>query len=122
MADDTSLLAEMMLQAELFCAQIETATKESARSSEGDELLLKISQCRGALAQLQKHYEEESLTIENATACAVFRHLVMCLMWVGFRAGSSVDFKLFRKLIQIESGFTYLLINRTGKADVRGSE
>lgn len=111
-----------MLQAELFCAQIETATKESDRREEQDELLLKISQCRGALAQLQKHYDEEDLTIDNATACADFRHLVMCLMWVAFRAGRSVDFKLFRKLVQVESGFTYLLINRYGKADVRRSQ
>jgi hypothetical protein len=35
----------------------------------------------------------------------------MSLLWVAFRAGSLVDFKLFRKLVQIESGFTYLFIN-----------
>ncbi len=39
----------------------------------------------------------------------------MSLLWVAFRAGTRVDFKLFRKLIQIESGFTYLLINEADK-------
>ena len=122
MRDDIPLLAEMMLHAELFCAQIETATKKSARCEEQDELLLKIGQCRGALAQLQTHYDEESLTIDNATVCADFRHLVMGLMWVAFRARESVDFKLFRKLVQIESNFTYLLINRNSRANVRKSQ
>jgi hypothetical protein len=73
---------------------------------------LKISQCRGALTQLQAKFENDKLTIDDALVCADFRTLVMSLLWVNFAGRLLIDFKLFRKLVQIESGFTYLLIGR----------
>jgi hypothetical protein len=117
MSDETALLAEMMLHAEMFCAQIEGRAQDRPRNSEQDELRLKIGQCRGALAQLQTYHDADTLQISNPSVRADFRSLVMSLLWVAFRAGSLVDFKLFRKLVQIESGFTYLLINEAGKKD-----
>ena len=117
MRQDTDLLAEMMLQAEVFCTRIEAAAIGRLRKADNDELRLKISQCRGALGTLQGYYEANKLTIDSPAVCANFRQLVMSLLWVTFRAGSIVDRRLFRKLVQIESGFTYLLINSlTGQA------
>ena len=115
MTDDTALLAEMMLQAEMFCGRIEAGAQDRPKGPDQDELRLKISQCRSALRQLQNYHDEDKLTISNAAVRADSRSLVMSLLWVAFRAGALVDFKLFRKLVQIESGFTYLLINEAGK-------
>ncbi len=60
MSEDTALLAEMMLQAEVFCATIEGRVKDRPASVEADDLRLKISQCRGALSQLQIQHDEDS--------------------------------------------------------------
>jgi hypothetical protein len=115
MKEDTALLAEMMLQAEVFCSQIEARAQDSPRTAEQDELRLKISQCRGALAELQGWYDKNKLMVSNPWVRADFRNLVMLLLWVAFWAGTLIDFKLFRKLVQIESGFTYLLVDAAGK-------
>ncbi len=111
---EDSLLVELMLQAEVFCSQVEAAAaKRSLSGSEMEDLRLKISQCRGALAELQDKYEADQLTITNPAACADFRNVVTSLLWVNYLAGSAaVDRRLYRKLVQIESTFTYLLITR----------
>jgi hypothetical protein len=115
MSEDTVLLAEMMLQAEVFCTQIEERAQDSPKTAEQEELRLKISQCRGALAELQSWHDVNKLMISNPWVRADFRNLVISLLWVVFRGGPLVDFKLFRKLVQIESGFTYLLVNVAGR-------
>lgn len=115
MNEDVALLLELMLQAEMFCSRVESSADDMPRHPNGEEFRLKIAQCRGFLAQLQERYEEDKLDADDPLTTATFRQLIMCLMWVTFRAGGFVDRKLFRKLVQIESGFTYLLINRKGK-------
>jgi hypothetical protein len=35
--------------------------------------------------------------------------LVMALMWIAFYARTAIDFKTYRRLVMIESSFTYLL-------------
>jgi hypothetical protein len=112
LSERDALLVELMLQADLFCSQIEKLGKQKLPLSEMHALLLKISQCRGALTQLQAKFENDELTIDDALVCADFRTLVMSLLWVQFIARQFIDFKLFRRLVQIESGFTYLLISR----------
>ena len=47
---------------------------------------------------------------------------MLSLLWVAFMAGALVDFELFRKLVQIQSGFTYLLNNEAGKNSIRGDK
>lgn len=115
MTDETALLAELMLQAEVFCAEIESRSQDRRQIAFENDLLLKISQCRGALFRLQNCYDDDKLMISNPVVGAEFRVLVMALLWISFKAGPLVDFKLFRKLIQIESGFTYLLIKQNEK-------
>jgi len=112
LSERDALLVELMLQAEVFCAQIEALGKKKLPLSEMHALQLKISQCRGALTQLQAKFDNDELTIDDASVCADFRTLVMSLLWVHFVSRQIIDFKLFRKLVQIESGFTYLLIGR----------
>lgn len=115
LTEDDALLVELMLQAELFCTHVEAAGKKVLPISEVYTLLLKISQCRGVLTQLQAKYDCDKLTIDDALVCADFRTLVMSLLWVNFFARQFIDFRLFRKLVQIESGFTYLLIGRKNR-------
>ena len=112
MNDGDALLVELMLQAELLCTQIEGLGKKRLPLSEMHALMLKISQCRGVLSHLQAKYEDDELTIADAAICGDFRTLVVSLLWISFIARTFIDFKQFRRLIQIESGFTYLLIGR----------
>ena len=111
--EDTLTLTELLFHAEQFCLRIETAVADSAPApDEDEELRLKIAQCRGLLALLQKAFEEDELRIENPSVRGNFRSLVLALMWVAFRARRALDHRLFRMLILIESGFTHLLITR----------
>ena len=110
MDEETALLTELMLQAEIFCSRVESGADDLPDMPAKDEFRLKISQCRGSLSELQKLLDEDKLTIDNALTAATFRQLIMSLMWVSFRARDLVDYRLFRKLVLIESGFTYLLV------------
>lgn len=121
MDEETALLVELILQADLFCNGVEAAGKKALLLSDMHALSLKISQCRGVLSHLQKLYENDELTVHDPGICADFRTLVMSLMWVNFLAKGLVGLELFRKLVQIESGFTYALITRrSGKLKSEG--
>lgn len=111
MTDETGLLAEMLLQADILCARVESGALATNPPGQ-DEIRLKICQCKGAIARLQSSYEEDRLTLEDQCICAEFRNLLMSLMWVCFYGQAYVDRKLFRKLVQIESGFSYLMMRR----------
>lgn len=115
MDEDDSLFLELMLQAETFCNQIEGTGKKNLPLGEMHLLSLKISQCRGALRELQERYENDELTIADSTACATFRNALISLLWASFLGRRFIDRKLFRKLVQVDSGFTYLLITRRSK-------
>jgi hypothetical protein len=78
-------------------------------------LRLKLAQVRGAVAHLQEQYENDVLAIENPVTCADFRTLIMSLMWAGFLARDILDRKAFRKLVLIESSFTYALIKEKSR-------
>lgn len=110
MEDDTGLLTELMLHAEILCARL--AADHPAEPKPSSETELKINQSRAALSELQSFYEADELSIRHPPTLASFRRLVMSLMWASFYAGSRVNNKLYRKLLQIESGFTLLLIKQ----------
>ena len=111
--EETLTLAELLLHAEQFCLRVESRIADSAPAPEEHaELRLKISQSRGLVALLQRAYEEDKLTLENASVRADFRLLVLTLLWVAFRARHTIDRRTFRMLVMIESGFTYLLVTR----------
>jgi hypothetical protein len=110
--EDTSTLSELMLSADQFCSKIESIAQDLAPTREQEELRLKVAQCRMVLGQLQKFFNENKLTVENASVRGDVRHLVTALLWIAFHARSNIDYKLFRKLVMIESSFTYLLISR----------
>jgi hypothetical protein len=109
MKEDTETLAELMLHADQFCSKIEAAMNDVAPNPEQAELRIKIGQCRAQLAYLQNVFDENKLKIENPAVRADFRHLVMALMWIAFYARAAIDFKTYRRLVMIESSFTYLL-------------
>ena len=125
MKEETRLLTELMLNAEIFCSRVQVlldaplldspSDEAAAEKTAEGELALKISQCRGAVSQLQEFYDEDKLDITHKPTIAVFRHLMISLMWVSFYGKKSIDFKLFRKMVQIESGFTFLLIKQLSR-------
>lgn len=109
MKEDTETLAELMLHADQFCSKVEDAIKDVAPIPEEKDLRTKIGQCRNQLAYLQEVFNDGKLNIENPTVRADFRQLVMALLWISFYARSAINFRTFRMLVRIESGFTYLL-------------
>ena len=111
-SEDSETLSELMLHAEQFCSRVEEATKDVAPTAEHGELRIKIGQIRNQLAQLQEIFDDDKLSIENPRVRADFRQLVMALLWVAFYARTAIDFRIFRMLVRIESGFTYLLVSR----------
>jgi hypothetical protein len=112
MSEDTETLAELMLHADQFCSKVEAATKDSAPIPEEKELRAKIGQCRTQLAYLQEVFNDGKLNIENPAVRANFRQLVIALLWIAFHARTALDFRIFRMLVRIEAGFTYLLVSR----------
>jgi hypothetical protein len=112
MNEDTETLAELMLHADRFCSKVEDAIKDVAPIPEEKDLRTKIGQCRNQLAYLQEVFNDNKLNIENPRVRAEFRQLVMALLWISFYARAAIDFRVFRMLVQIESGFTYLLTIR----------
>jgi hypothetical protein len=112
MKEDTETLVELMFHAEQFCSKVEAATKDVAPNPEEKELRLKIGQCRNELAYLQALYNDGKLNIETPRVRADFRQLVLALLWVAFYARDAIDFRIFRMLVMIESGFSYLLVTR----------
>ena len=112
MSEDTETLAELMLHADQFCSKVEQAMKDVAPNPEEKELRIKIGQCRNQLAYLQEVFNDGKLNIENPRVRADFRQLVMALLWIAFYARSAIDFRIFRMLVRIESGFTYLLVTQ----------
>lgn len=114
MQEDTLTLVELILHADQFCASVEThATGASKREKE--ELRLKIGQCRSLLAELQKRYNDDQLSIHSTFVRAQFRNLVMSLLWAAFYGRRFIDAKMFRMLVRIESGFTDLMVLETGR-------
>src|SRR5579864_7336392 len=110
LSDDSDTLFEMILCAENFCSEVELAIGRVRRTNEVDELRLKISQARNLLEELKSIYDRELLTIENSKTRGIFRQLVLALLWIGYYGRALMSRKLFRKLVLVESSFTYLLV------------
>lgn len=110
MRNDTDTLEALMLRSDLFCCSVERKLAALPPCNAFEEARLKIGQCRGVLTRLQSLFEEDKLSIGNATVRAHTRHLIMAMMWVAHHARTVVDYKTFRMLVIIESTFTFLLI------------
>jgi len=108
-SEDTDTLFEMMLAAERFCSEIESAAQDVAPSRETEELRLRLAQSRTFLREIRKLYDRGELTSHHALVRRNFRDLVIALMWVAFGARGFINVKLFRQLVLIESSLTYLL-------------
>ena len=111
-SEESLTLADLMLHAEQFCAQCDVLGSRVRDRDERAELRLKLSQCRGFLSLLQNSYDEGELRLSNPAVRANFRQLIIALLWVSFRVRQQLDFKLFRRVVIIEAGFTLLLAAR----------
>ena len=114
--EDTLTLAELMLHAEQFCAEVEVLGRTMTDREDRSQLRLKISQCRGFLAMLQTLYDDGELKISNRSVRGHFRQLILALLWAAFRVRHQIDFKLFRRVVSIEAGFSYLLVSELNDA------
>ncbi len=112
MIEEDALLVELILQADLFCNHVESLAKNALDPPTSDALRLKISQCRGATTHLQELYENDELGIDDSGTCADFRNVIISLLWISFLARDLISHRMYRKLVQIESSFTYALITR----------
>lgn len=61
MNEETALLVELLLHAEIFSSCVEARVDDLADPSDRTELRLKITQCRGLLTELQRRYDDEKL-------------------------------------------------------------
>jgi len=107
--NDIETLFEILLSADRFCSSVEISSLDIVRAGEYAELRSKLLQCRAMLQRLQKHYENDELTIQSSSIRDQFRHLLICMMWIAFYARSVIDRRAFRRLVVIESAFTHLL-------------
>jgi hypothetical protein len=108
-SEETSTLVELLLSADQFFLEVERRLEDSSSIPEQEVLLLKMTQCRSLLNHLQSEYEMDRLTMENACVRADLRHAIMLLLWAAYYARTLLDFRLFRRLVVIESTFTFLL-------------
>lgn len=120
--DEYLTLTEVMLGAERFCALIEARSRAVPAKRNDEQLRLKIGECRNLVAELQKAYDEDQLSLKHGLIKAQFRFLVMALIWVMFEARDVADRKCCRMLVSVESTFTYLLIGRTTEGRQRRSK
>lgn len=111
--EDSLTLVELMLHADQFCSHIEEVSKGIHSVADRAELRLKVSQCRGFLGELQTIFDNGHMNIKKAAVRGHFRHLIMSLLWAAFWARGVIDRKSFRRIVQIEAGFTYLLTSRS---------
>jgi hypothetical protein len=112
MDDDTETLFELMLAADRLCIELQNAARAVTARPDRTELLLKIAQCRTMIRRAREYYDKDQLTIDAAAVRGTFRNLIMAALWMAFYARGVITRKMFRKLVVIESGFTYLLVQR----------
>ena len=118
MTKATDTLCEIMLAAERFCNEVEARRNDVVVGSEEKELIGKLGLCRTQLAYLQKTFNEDELELDNPLVRPAFRHLIIALMWVAFYSRTFIDFRLFRKLVLIDSSFSYMLIHYANSGQV----
>src|SRR5437879_6525894 len=111
MRENTETLSEIILAADRFCSEVEARNKDVAPNPEENELKAKLGLCRTQLAYLQNIFNENRLKLDDPLVCEGFRHLITALLWVAFYSRVVVNFRLFRKIVLMESIFSNLLIH-----------
>jgi hypothetical protein len=119
MKEDTETLAAAMVQIDRFCIKVQSLIADNPPDSEREALRLKLAQSRAMLADLQRFYNEDSLTIETTAVRSEFRFLVFSLLWVAFHARRIIDYKTFRMLVLVEAAFTSVLSDALSEGSPR---
>jgi hypothetical protein len=110
MIEQLFTLPEMMLYADQFLNRAEVASRDKPKGPEGEELGLKVAQCRNLLALLQEAFNDGRLNITDDIVQEQFRSLILILHWVAFYARNVLDYRTYRRLVLVQAGFTRLLI------------
>lgn len=113
MTGTAETLAELLFYATQFSVRARNLLDDRPRTRERDEARLKLSRCERILELLQAAFNEDRLDIDNPAVCAQFRVLIIHLLWVSYYIRDVIDFRLYRILMQLEAGFTNLLIVHT---------
>ena len=80
--------SELLLYAELFCAAMHSASPKIMIRSDRQELLLKVSQSRGLVEELQIAFNEDRLDMQTTAVREKLRCLVLALHWIGYYGGA----------------------------------
>ena len=120
MREDTETLSEIILAADQFCSAVEARNKDVAPNLEEKELKAKLGLCRSQLAYLQNIFNEDRLKLDDPLVREGFRHLITAMLWIAFYCRTFIDFRLFRKVILIESIFANLLIHQGDMDEASG--
>jgi hypothetical protein len=112
MTDQLFTPSELLLYAEQFCSAMHAASPSVHLQTDREELLLRISQSRGLIEQLQIAFNEEELDIGRATIREQSRVLLLTLHWAAYYGRTVIDRSAFKRLMQAEALFTRLLIGQ----------
>lgn len=117
MDNDTTVLVELMLNAEQLCAILEKPRDKVPSDRDAEELRLKLGQARNALARLQSRFDRDELRLGNKTVQAEFRLLLVTLSWAVFYCRQTIDRRAYRRLVSLQSGLIGSLTNDAGFGD-----
>ena len=105
-------LTELLLYADQFSSTVHARVKAAVDSADRDESLLKISQFRSLLSDLQASFNDDALDIKDSVVCEKFRCLILLAHWIAFYGRGVIQRADFRKLMMLEAGFTRHLIDQ----------
>src|SRR6476659_9929835 len=90
---------ELLLYADQFSSRVQARIKASMKGADLHESLLKISQFRGVLSDLQATFNDDALHMDNVVVCEKFRCLILLAHWIAFYGRGVVQHVDFRKLM-----------------------
>ncbi len=99
---------------------MESALQDSAPLSDHDnkELRTKLGLCRNLTAYVRSLADH---SVDNPAVRDGLRSLITAMIWVAFYARSSINYRLYRKLVTVEALFTSVLIEQIPKFPRNGS-
>lgn len=111
---DGETLAELLFHAERFCSEIQRFSLDIADPSDQREFHVKLGQCKNLQTRLQNAFNEDKLNLSDAEVRGEFRQMVIAALWITFYTRRLIDRRLYRMVVNVEAGFTFLLTQRIG--------
>ena len=103
--------SDLLLFADQFCLAIAAGSDDLTPGLERDELLLKLSQAREILSQLQEIFNTNRLELRTPRTASLLHALLCSLHWCAFYSRSVIDRSTFRRLMMVQAGFAGLVMS-----------